>query len=79
MKKKALLISVIIILLISFFRFASQSGKMEGVIKQQEIELDKQHEIIRDKKIIAQRQTAARAVSTNDNIVWLRQHRCKDC
>lgn len=48
-------------------------------IKHAQQEIVIQNEIIKDKKIISQRQAVARAVSTNDNLVWLRQNRCKDC
>lgn len=65
-------ISIIIIAIILHER---QSAKNEVIVKEQK----QQNEIIKDKKIISQRQAVARAVSTNDNLVWLRQHRCKDC
>lgn len=81
MKKYLILIlsSLVIAGLFLFYRFAKHNGKTEEVVKQQEQQIEIQNEVIKDKKIISQRQAVARAVSTNDNIVWLREYRCKDC
>lgn len=81
MKKYLILIvsSLIIVGLLLFYRFAKHNGTTEEVVKQQEQQIVIQNEVIKDKKNISQRQAVARAVSTNDNLVWLREYRCKNC
>lgn len=81
MKKYLTLIvnSLVIVGLILFYRFAGDNREAKITVKEQDKTIKIQNEIIKDKKIISQRQAMARAVSTNDNLVWLRQHRCKDC
>jgi hypothetical protein len=71
--------SLIIIGLLLFYYFAKHNGTTQEVVKEQKQQIVIQNEIIKDKKIISQRQTIAGAVSTNENLVWLRKHRCKDC
>lgn len=72
---------VFIVIAAIFFlvKHERESAENEVVIEQQKEKIEIQNEVIKDKKIISQRQAVARAVSTNDNLVWLRQYRCKDC
>lgn len=77
---RALAALAIIILLIFFWLMRERkSAKNEIIVEKQQEQIEVQNEVIKDKKIISQRQAVARAVSTNDNLAWLRQHRCKDC
>ncbi len=56
-----------------------QAAINEEIIKQQNQQIEVQHEIIEVKKQVQQRKAIARAISTNDNLEWLRKARCKDC
>ena len=58
--------------------FFSQ-GKKTEVIKQQEQQIEIQNEIIQTNKKVFQRKAIARNVSVNDDLEWMREHRCEDC
>lgn len=75
----AIILTVIAFFCWIIFQWGEKSGQSVESVKQQKNQIEIQNEIIKDKKNISQRQAVARAVSTNDNIVWLRQYRCKDC
>lgn len=72
-------ISVVIIAVVLFFKFAAKTGKQEEIIDHQQQQIEIQHEVIEVKKQVEQRKVVARAISTNDNLEWLRKARCKDC
>ena len=81
MKKYLVLIvsSLVIIGLIWFYRFAENNGTTKCELKYEKISGEVQAKIIEDKKIISQRQAIAKSVSSDGNLEWLRQNRCKDC
>lgn len=72
-------ISVVIIAVIFFFKFAAKTGKQEVQIEHQQQQIEEQNVIIKTNREIQQRKAVAKAVDPNTNLDWLRAHRCKDC
>jgi uncharacterized protein YpmB len=58
---------------------ALQQGKQEETVKQQTQTITIQNEVIKERKKVVKRKNINRTIPTNDNLLWLKAHRCKDC
>ena len=56
-----------------------KSGYNSALVKQQANQLLIQNTILNEKQNITKRKAANRIVSTNDNLLYLKQTRCSDC
>ena len=72
-------IGTIFLILFFVYKEGEKKGTVTEVKKQQETEIKVQNEVIKEKKKVIRRKVIAKSVSTNDNLNWLRQNRCKDC
>ena len=72
---------VVLISTILFFIYkeGEQKGKTKEIKQNQEIEIKIKDEIIVEQKQIIKRKEARKSITTNDNLKWLRENRCKDC
>lgn len=65
--------------LTAIFFEGKKAGKETEVIKQQEQQIEIQHEVIETKKEVFKRKEINKSFSSDANLEWLRQARCKDC
>lgn len=80
---KLLIISGLIVTIFMILLFIYKEGEKKGTIteikKQQEVEIKVQDEVIKERKEIIKRKAINKSISTNANLEWLQQNRCKDC
>lgn len=74
-----LALSAVGLFLLWFWYKAESNGVKTETIKQQDQQIEIQNAIIKTNAGVQQRKAIAKTVSTNDNLNWLRQARCKDC
>lgn len=77
--KILLVVSVIGLFFLWFWQKAENSGIKTEVIKEQQQQIEVQHNVITEQKQVFQRKIVNKSFSTNANLEWLRQNLCQDC